>query len=344
MKKLFLPLVLCLSFLFAFGGCSQETTLEFADAWGSYGIGYEETLVYDVNYKDDFNKDGYNFTKHADLKGLTYSSVGEYAVETKVISKSNDMLPDAVKNSAVFSSAPTSVISVTTVLTLSTECSAEGGETHAYTETITSKSYFCNADYSFAPIYAKGEYDYNVLYYKNGLTLSNVKGSYENFYGDKNYTIVKKAIASDGAETVDEQNYEYTPRSVIDNTSLLFALRNVSYKKKSAANIPTVSPSYGTAQKIKATYLDDVNKTINLAVNNENKGEVTFLSKVVSFLINSSDQAGSAQLLYIENGATDATGKNRSLILSYVSPIAEYSAYNKIGCMEYTLKSANFNG
>ena len=62
MKKIIIPFILALCLLFSGCSCAGERYLEFSSAWVGTSTGFSETLVYDVDYKNDYKGDGKSYT------------------------------------------------------------------------------------------------------------------------------------------------------------------------------------------------------------------------------------------------------------------------------------------
>ena len=65
-----------------------------------------------------------------------------------------------------------------------------------------------------------------------------------------------------------------------------------------------------------------------------------FAVKGMSFGVNSTNSSGIKQLAFVQNG--ESGGINKSLIIEYAEPLVEYSGFNKMGALVYTLKSATY--
>ena len=337
MKKTFAALSLALSALFFVGcSCSSATILSFNELWGGDLDNYTETFVYDVNSTVDYNEHGHTYTISEELKDLTFSITGTYAVENKIINKTSSDIPSEVKSSELFSKNTANLIRTKTALNLSATYTLNN-KTENSLDTITTEAYYYNVSSAFAPIYVKREFKYsNPSVNSSSLKLNEYAGSDVTLYSENTYSIKQTA----GENTV-EKEYEYTYKSVIDNASLFLALRNKTLEKDGTYNIPVVVPAYGSAQNILISRYIATEKTVNLKLNGEDK-EIKFNVRGISFLVNSVNGSGTSQIVFVQDEKVEGLA-NKSIIVSHVEPLVEYSGFRRLGALIYTLKEASIN-
>ena len=317
--------------------CSNEATLSFDNLWGGKSIGYKESLSYSVAYSSDYAENNFSFVKADELSSLTVNISGTYTEENEIISKQDASIPQKVKDSAIFNSIDytPSIIRSVTKLNL-TAVYTMGDKTETSEDFISSESYFYNVDDSFAPIYTEREIDYKYPYVtSNGIYLNELKGKDYTEYADKKYVVYTEY--GEGKET--ETEYEYTLKTIIDNSSLLLALRNKNIDLDTSYLASVVHPAYEKAQSLTIKRFADLNKTINFNYNGEEK-TIDFAVKGLSFGMNSTNNSGLKQLVFVQNGEKENI--NKSLIVEYVSPLVEYSGFYKMGALVYTLNGATY--
>ena len=189
---------------------------------------------------------------------------------------------------------------------------------------------------SFAPVYTEREFDYaypSVL--QGDFKLTELKGKDYTEFSEEKYTVRTEYNDNDAKET----EYKYDFKTLIDNSSLFLAIRNKKIDKEASYSMPVVHPSYGAVQTIKLTHFADMEKETTFDYNGQATA-VNFTVKGISFGVSSSNASGTPQLVFVQDG--EKNGINKSLMISYVEPLVEYSSFNKLGALVYTLKSAAY--
>lgn len=337
MKKTFAALSLTLAAIFSVGcSCDGATILNFNELWGGDADNYTETFIYDVYSTADYNEHGHTYTLSEELTDFSFTITGTYSVENKIINKTSSDIPEEVKNSDLFTKNIANLIRTKTVLDLSaTYTLKEKTETSA--DSIITEAYYYNVSAAFAPIFVKREFKYSNPYItSSALSLAEYAGSDTTLYTENKYTIAKTT-----GEDTRETEYEYTYKSVIDNASLFMALRNKSLEKDASYVIPVVVPAYGEAQNLLVSRYITTEKTADVKLNGEDK-QIKFNVRGISFLVNSVNGSGTSQIVFVQDGATDGLN-NKSIIVSQVEPLVEYSGFRRLGALIYTLKEATIN-
>ena len=144
-----------------------------------------------------------------------------------------------------------------------------------------------------------------------------------------------------GEEKLD-QTAKYDFKSLVDNTQLLFALRNLDIANKSTKEITVVSTAYPAPQTLSVTNSKEytVNKT--LTVNGEEKANLQF--PVTSLHFNRKDglNIGLWQYALVQKNTNEQTNP-KALLLEYASPLTSYGNYLTMGALVYKLTSVNYN-
>lgn len=337
MKKIAIILSLLSALLFS--GCGGKSTLQFDNKWGENKIGYTEVLTYDVTYMDDYSFGGYDFTKNETLNMLKIEANGVYTVKNEILSLTAEGLDQSIKNNPVTTGMPY-VIRTTSSLILSVSYDFNG-QIESSNDVILTEAYYCPPESSLAPILSSEKYDYSLLNVTNSLSLTRTIGENTVTYDKENYVVNQKVFDSQTGEkqTEVEKTFSYESKTIIDNSALFLAIRNINYASTESI-VPTVHATYGEAQDLKITSFDTSDITLNLTVNGENKEGVTIPTNAVRYLVSSNDKSGANQLVFLQN--SDEGIVNKSLIIRYVSPISDYSAYRKAGSLIYTLKTLDF--
>jgi hypothetical protein len=316
--------------------CSSATPLSFKKNWdptGTATFGHTETYVYDVNFTTDFAEDGFNYKQSStvsDLVSVNFTG-GLYTLTLTVCSKTD---LDKNASSDLFEGLTDfEIYHLVSEFTINSHYTLRNGLTYSYQEFVKTESYSLDVNNSLAPIYSFTENKFSGLAI-NGeeVVVNKLHYTSETNYHKDDYTLVQKTFGWDDditatplAQTSNE--YGYTFKSIIDNNTLLFALRNLSLEQGSAKNIPVVSGSYGSAQDLSVSF--DAVQTVKV-------NETDYSTKRVAFGKSSTTEAGQKQLAYIQN---NVTATNSALMIKMVTPIAEYgSAYANLGALVYTLR------
>lgn len=336
MKKFLSSLALATVMLFAVGcSCSEAAVLAFDNLWKGENIGYKESLSYNVSYIADYNEFGYSFTKSDTLSAFTFDANGTYTSVYEILSKEDPTVPEIVKNNEAYTmDSISSIIRATTRLDLSATY-VLGDKTETSEDFIHTTAYFFNSQSSFAPVYTEREISY--LYPTVGTSdfvLHELKGKDITEYGKDKYKV--STYYGETAET----EYDYTYKTLIDNSSLLLAVRNKKLDKDTSYTLPTVHPSYKSAQNLRLTHFADKEKEITFDYNGEEK-TVNFGLNGLSFVVGTINNSGMAQIVFVQNGEKD--GIDKSLIVEYVSPLVENGSFQKMGALKYTLSQATYS-
>ena len=357
MKKFTLAMIsACLAVCMLFSGCAQAVQLQFSNAFnaGTAPSTYSETLKYSVTLKTDYENGTIKQGEGLDKIGLSYD--GEYT--TTLIVSDSSSLPEDIKNSTdVFSAVNYEgvIYHITSSLTLNVSFNGKDGvmgtPEQPILDTIYSEYYFLEGGgNSFAPVYSsvKSKNTYISVVSEEEKVFAQplvYDAEYTTVYNHKNYTVKKNVFAYEIGKTRtealsssnEENSYNYSFKTLIDNEGLLFCLRNVTLELDGTLSIPTVAPQYGSATTLNVTNIAEEQKTCNISYNGQDAVEEQLNVRKFSFIKNSNDTSGSAQ--YVTVSKSDTTKK--AYVLEYAAPLSVSSVLSSFGALVYTLKSVN---
>ncbi len=346
MKKIllsFLSLMLALFLCFSGVACSNVTLLAFSDKWNdgnsSNHKGITETAIYSVTCSDNYN----NLIKKTeipkDVLDFSYSN-GKYVqvLTTSTSLPFENTLGDELTKDSLFYHLHTEL---TVDLTAKTNTQDEPIN---HTDTVISDAYFLSAGQSFAPIYSSTKVENAYIATSAG---ENAQAqvqifSYEwNFvYSQNSYKMTAITKGKDGDVTT-EKTFNYSYKSAIDNTQLLFAARNIEVDEKNSYRLPTISPSYGEPKTLLFSCNENPNSTYRNTIKFTSPKktldkEMEIPVRTVKFLIDSNRDTGAYHYVNIQTKKTDDI-PHRALMTEYAAPIISYGAFQTLGAMVYKL-------
>lgn len=357
MKKFALAMIsACLAACMLFSGCTPAAQLQFSNAFnaGTAPSAYSETLKYSVTLKTDYEDGTIKQSDGLDKIGLSYN--GEYIISLSVSDSS--ALPEQIKNSTdIFNCINYEGViyhlksSLTLNVTFNGKDGVIGTPEQPLVDTIVSDYYFLEGGgNSFAPVYSnvKSKNTFISVDYVDEKVYAKptiYDAEYTTVYNHKNYTVKKTAFAygigktkAEATSSLNEENsYNYSFKTLIDNEGLLFCLRNVSLELDSSLSLPTVAPQYASVTTLSVTNIAEEQKTCNISYNGEAAVEEQINVRKYSFIKNSSDTSGSAQ--YVTVSKSDTTKK--AYVLEYAAPLSNGNMLSSFGALVYTLKSVN---
>lgn len=362
MKKfLFSILSIVLAFTLLLSGCGATMPLSFNNAFNggggsSTGIreGFKEVLTYDVTYLENYD----SYYKKSDLltdSMLTFSyQNGTYVTEFSVVSATSSTLPEQVKSSEILSvldnDSNKMIYCINTELNIDVVANVMDGKGDVTNhDFIKSTTYFLMEGHSFAPIYSVQTTKTTFFTYLGdsvSLTANDTDYliyEYGVVYDKKSYTINKKATeykqGKEPIETIDQPTVcEYEFKRVIDNGTLLFALRNLTIESESSTPLPTASPSYQTPKSLTVTNHDEFSLALTVNYNGEEKTAPQLPVKKLGFVLSDDKNKGAPQYAIIQS-AENGDIPFRSLLVEYVQPLTTYGTFVYMGALKYTLKS-----
>ena len=351
MKKLIIALTtlaVCLCSVLAGCSCSSDQSLAFSDNWKQQtGIGYSETAEYTVKLDKAFSLGKLSYTKDATLNDdlVFFDYQGTYSVTTTLFA-STDIEPSEVGNSDLLGKVEKVIYQHAELHLTSSFRYGDMTDVTQYDDYIITNSYFADCQNSLMPIYDSSESVVTYLTYSNGRiatprleTLSVSKYTSSGYSFDTTTTSL-----SSGESDVSKKSYSYTPRTLIDNTVLLFALRNTSINDNSSVTMPVTSISYaGEKKTLKITnYMTYSLENYAITVN-ETEKTGTIPLKCYAFSVNETS-SGRSQIACIQNGKSEDMGLEISALVRYVEPLITYNnnAFMLQGALVYELTSISF--
>lgn len=322
--KIFSTLLVVAFFTFTFSACNSATILHFNNNFcggENISVGYNEKITYSVKFTPDSD---YNNTT------FTCDFFGTYTIELTVLPTFFDDQVDLPQTN--IDTTDKNVYKITSTLSLNSKYNLDGKEKE-YSDLSVNTVYTLDTSSSLAPIYSFGtykvgnpfkeetnynEYSYNILYNTDMYKVS-VNGNNEK-----------------------ENEYEYTSKSLIDNASLLFALRNTSISEESSLSLPVVAVNYGESKtlSVRNEKIDTKEYTFTL-----NGAEITEKINVknYSFNISSTYESGLSHKLKIQNTKSENLPL-RSILLSYSQPVSMAQNPNvNLGYLEFTISEMEFS-
>ncbi len=344
MKKRFFAffsvILLCFISLFSFNacGCMGPQALSFNDSFvKGYGesvpTNYFEKLTYKVNYRDDM----YDYTISDILDGDKFTfSDGEYTTELTVI----DEIPiDSLKNNEIYKSLAKTdkIYSYKTVFTMNASYDTYDGVKN-FNDKIETTTYFCSQGMSFAPIYSITIANYSVFSYANGNYYASEEYCQAIFVYNTEYYTLTLSINDLEPETT-EHDYDY--KCLIDNTQLLFAVRNLGLTNDTAINFDVASATYKEKTNLAVYYVEEQTESTNgLLYNGTPITEDVKLDKL-RYKVNSTSNSGKEHFVFIKNSSKSGALPNNAYMFKYVQPLICYGNFEVMGCLEFTLTTIN---
>lgn len=362
MKKRIICLALASAFaLGIFGGCgNKKSPLSFNNAFSLYStedvgytdkdpsVGYKEKLSYSVKNSD---KD-YPFKKDNSISNeeITFSLEGTYTAALEVIAGfPAEISTDIVKPDTA------AVYHYTTEFNVSVDYTFPKNPENNYShdDVIKTETYFLPFGESFVPVYSKAENDYTNVNLSSSKFCLAVKSRTEVFYNSASYTMSTRAVeykTTDTAKNLDDcelktNSYEYSAKTVIDNSQLIFALRNINLAVDATYIVPTVAAVYGEATDLIVKNKQEFTEHISGVGYKLNGAEKTvdgdIALKEMTYSVNSTKNSGTSQYVYVQKGAV----KNGDEVLlpsiavpyRIVSPLIGYGSFTYLGSLVYSL-------
>lgn len=352
MKKKLIPLIattLAVSITLSGCSCTAPATLKFSDSFNGdkdVSVPYTETLSYKVELINGYNGE---FTKNSLITNdvLEYDYNGEYVVTLSVLDKTDAKLKDLKSDVLTDSSISTSKIyHVKSQLNLTSNYKAPYGiylessdsvlNEVSFNEYITSECFFLPSGYSFNPIYSKtqGNTSFVQISGESRATVVTMEYETEVLYNKTNYSLKEKY-----GDTTESSSHNYTFRTLIDNNTLLFALRNIGLNSEESYSLSVVHPTYDQAENLTVSFENELSKKVKL---NGSQEEISIPVKELSFIRNKENATGSSQYVLIQKDKVSDI-ENKAMMIQYVSPLSCYGSYISLGALQYTLTSYSYS-
>lgn len=325
--------------------CASTPTLSLTSDWNNNtnSIGYKETAVYTVTHKSDFNSDGLNYSVSDTLKDkVAFSfSNGTYTVSTQIVPATSSFIPSNYTGNINVESGQ--LIHLTTEFKITSSYTyGNPAVTKTFNDFIKTDSYICTSGASYAPLYVTQENKYELLSISDqgpGITETHFKREF--IYSTDKYIINKIDVNDNSVK--ESKEYKYTYRTAIDNSELLFTLRNVYIEKvQGIFSLPTITATYGEKQNIKISRLEDATENVNFKANGKDYSEM--LVRKYVFNVDNQMMAGKSQLVFIQAKPTETTNNvdYRAHVVKYVEPLTVYGSFAPMGALVYTLQSVTY--
>ncbi len=368
---LILSISLCIMFTLSGCSCAGDFILEF-NSTQVKNI-KEETLTYNVNFKDSYKEIERSSNVNADI--LPEYQNGLYVAKYQT----NVGFPS---NCASNLSHPENVINkIETKLTIDvvdTKGTDDVSDDKVYKDQIYTEVYFYDSSLSYAPIYsrtlikntyiANSEtsidfapmiYQYSVTYNKSNYVMS--KKTYKP-YQDKNKPENNEDISGQmDLNTLDQsklismaddgKSYEYEFRHILDNTQLTFANRSLNLAKNQSTLIPVVSYMYSNPTKLEI--LNTADSTFNIesslnyttpTVNKDYDEGLSIPAKNIRISLYNTSYTGLPKYITVQSDSADnGTISNNGLVLEYAEAVlgTYYTTFNCLGALVYTLNNVS---
>lgn len=337
MKKIIVAILVVLVLAMTGCSCVPENSLSFTNSWNASNTlteGITETSIYTVTYKNDYQFGNYSFKKGDDVGDFFKFENGLYTQTIKVISKSS--APSELSGNDILSDLESVLIHMHTEFSITAKYTYDEKTDEVHNDKIVTDVYFGSDKASFTPIYTKSDVDYSIVSRGEKVSVERIKAQYETTFTKTSYTIKTKIGDAEPSEQKIDNGY----KKYIDNTQLLFAMRNITItrtkEQAGTHQLPTVSPVYGNPQNIGISYFDDSNEIVTV-----NDTEYTIPCKALAFSLSNTQESGRTQLIFTQNGTVENLlgGANRALIVKYVEPLMTYGAFDSMGALVYELKT-----
>jgi hypothetical protein len=350
MKRIFIPLTaLALAVTTMLSGCSCVATTPLTFNNNFYGgtnavpsVNYSETLVYNVEHIDSYS-DAFEISPQLTKDIIEFDISGTYTTTFTVLDKSD--VTEKFTSDILSSYTGNVVYRIESELNLQSHYKANYGiykedenataeKEKTFEDEIKTDVYFLESGHSFAPIWSNSNTKSSYLSVDGDMQASIYVLEYSQTiaYNKDDYTITTVSEGSD----IEPNECDYTFKTVIDNNSLLFALRNIDIEHEKTHSLPTVHATYGDAQTLTITNQEE--RTINnfkLKVNGAEQTE-NISVKEYTFIRGSSNNTGLAQHVVIQKSKTTNL-PFKAYILEHISPLTTYGNFLGMGGLKYTL-------
>ncbi len=370
MKKFIVALTLVCVTLFAGCSCNSPNYLEFSKPWT--GAGKNETAVYDIDFRTDFTSgDDFDFTTDKELKDNFNMVIDEGVYQTvyKEVPQASAKIDGEVIDLSVLKEYKLDTSEGGTseaLIYYKTEAKIKGkyvaGEERSFDDLIITESYFLKSELSLAPIYSRKLVKTTAVAiqktnpinatYSDTATVSVTKyldGKYvlDTFNGENATKYISSYLEDKLDHTTLQPDgstkYKYTFRTVLDNSSTLFATRCLNLELEGTATIPIVDYTYGKSKKLKFENYAKTSSVITVNYNGVDEGEVSVPTNCYSFKLNNKN-AGRAKLAFVQSSGVEDKGiADTSMLVKYVEPLTEYGSFKCLGALEFNLKEITLN-
>lgn len=337
MKRKFSLIILFLVAIFTFSGCScscaGETILSFNNNFygkdGAPNPSYTETLTYAVNY-DDSNE---YYQKEENLNDcdmtVSYDN-GVFTQKLEVLS----VFPADIDSDIKIKTEGKVIYKLSSLLSVDVTYTVNG-ESETNNDYVSHVVYFCNNELSFAPIKSEMKSQNTFLFFREKSSYANsIYNEYTTTYNQNSFTVNGKSVRTVEGETAEETTHyteDYTFRTILDNSQLLFVLRNYVIEQGSYPTMPVKNFNYQEPTNLVFTNHTTLDAPVQVDYNGTNVESLKLSEH--EFAINSASASGMSQYYFLH----DKTETIPALIYKYVEPVIEYEGMRALGSFEYTL-------
>ncbi len=346
MKKKFLVILMGVLMLLTAAGCScaPASSLDFSSAWNNEpSPPYSETLTYKGTYSASYTDQGFSYVKSENLTD-DVCKIDESSYTGATYTVTTQIIPESYYSEAaseILENYDGALIKVTTDFTVNVNLLLNGSETKTATDTQHTEVYLCASTYSFAPVYSKSNSSSTLLIVNNkGASTSTIVNTTEFVYNESKYTS-KITSTRDGIVEVDsEKTYNYTKGSIIDNSALMFVLRNLELKVDSSRSFKLPALSFkGSLKDAGVKSLAEKEIELPLGAGGE-KETVKTNCYQIGF---SGEQAGASKLCYYQTTEVKKEDTqilpDRNYLIRFVEILPIYSSYGLQGSLVFELSS-----
>ncbi len=318
MKKIIVCLLVICIVLFSGCSCNDLPLLEFDTLWLTPDS--TATKTYTVKMNTAYNDGTVDFT-YTNSAMETYGEIditGSYVVSYSICKNNADVeskISKEFRNLLVGDN----IFVYETELNLNVKYAKQSDKVHQ--DYIKTKTYFFGQ--KLMPLYSITESSVSYLGYENDkLQLTKLKGMDETIYDIDSYKINRSYSLNDGEPEKQTAEYDYDKGTVIDNTTLLFALENYNVEKGSAKSIEVVSPSYEKSKSLSISCYE---------IKDDVKIESFVLTPETSGCFGG--DTGRSQIVFLSK-----TDKSYEMV-KYISPLTSYDgSYILLGALQYELE------
>ena len=328
-------------------GCQTATPLAFQNCFLGAGVtddapnGYFERLEFNVSFEKESTVYS-DFNQSQSLKenqNVDYDFTnGKYTTSFSIAQNTEEIME---KTNIEIDAQTTPIYKVESNFTVKAFYKVDGNYPEnlgtdknggkEFDDEIISEVYFLPAGSSFAPIYSKVIQKQTTLNLGQKADVYRTEYVFETTYNKGSYKTVTKSI--DGQTIISTKSSNYSYRGAIDNTQLLFAIRNLEIQKNGATAIPTVSPAYNSPQSLTIRCEDEL--MIN---SNYNQEDNQISVKKYAIFKSNKLNTGIPQYALVQKSEQN----NKSLLIEYASALVPYgSSFLMMGALVYRLASVS---
>lgn len=359
MKRFLSVVAVLVTSVLLFSACNTTTKLTFTAYWARNKTDpakFEETCVYDIVYRSDFNitvgNYSYNFTAELPENCEIVYGAGSYTTKTET----PVTLPPAATDSNI-SAGEDKVYRITMTFELPVSYTFKGetdadNKTYNFTDRITSEVYFKNHANSLSPLYSIKTYDTTDF-------RSNIIRRYayqtEVKWNNGRAQLIIKDLTETKTEPTPDDNYrlitvdnsditiKYKEGTVLDNEELLFSVRGMNLAENFNRTVGIFDTAYKSLQNttVSCIKIEPVTDPWSLKIGTTESNYTNTSTFFTTIIRSNSTYSGTATLCYYqimnyegEDETVTAESNARGWLIKMVTKLP-----NSLGALEYRLKS-----